>query len=131
MADQFQIELVSPEKKVTSAKAVSVVLPGMEGDMTALPNHSTFLTSLRPGVLTVNATDAVHEYVVTGGFAEICGSTTTVLAERAILKKEITKEFLEALIEEAEEAFGAADSERKSDAGLRLNDIRKLEELFG
>ncbi len=131
MVDEIQIELVSPEKKIASSTATSIILPGMEGDMTALPNHSTFLTSLRPGILTINAVDGVHEYLVTGGFAEISGLTTTVLAERAIPKEEITKEFLNALIIEAEEEYGTADGQRKSGAGLRLNDILKLDELFG
>ena len=61
MADEIQIELVSPEKKIASTTAASIILPGMEGDMMALPNHSTFLTSLRPAILTINATDGVHE----------------------------------------------------------------------
>ena len=52
MAEEHIIfHLVSPERKLASFDAKSVVIPGMEGDITLLPNHADFLTSLRPGTV--------------------------------------------------------------------------------
>ena len=53
MADTMQFDLVAPERKLASLEATSVQIPAMDGDMTALPNHAPFLTTLRPGILRV------------------------------------------------------------------------------
>ena len=99
----LKFDLVSPEKKLASLEAVSVIIPGAEGDMTALPNHAMFLTTLRPGILKVNKIDGVEEYLVTGGFAEISKTGASVLAENSMLKQEVTSDFLATLLSEAEE----------------------------
>jgi len=41
MADMVQFDLVSPEKKLASVEATMVELPGMEGDLAAMPNHAS------------------------------------------------------------------------------------------
>ena len=71
MADTLKFELVSPERKLASADAQSVTVPGIAGDMTAMPNHAPFLTTMRPGVVTVRDGASETDYVVTGGFAEV------------------------------------------------------------
>ena len=47
MADTMQFELVSPERKLASSAASSIQIPGINGDLTAMPNHAPFLTTLR------------------------------------------------------------------------------------
>jgi len=71
MADTMQFDLVSPERRLASAQVASVQIPGADGDMTAMPDHAPTITTLRPGILTVDGPDGQSEYVVTGGFAEI------------------------------------------------------------
>ncbi|MBF9034145.1 F0F1 ATP synthase subunit epsilon [Rhodobacterales bacterium HKCCE2091] len=105
MADTMQFDLVSPERRLASIEARSVQIPGAEGDLTAMADHAPLITTLRPGVLRVEADSGeVTEYVVTGGFADVSGSTTTVLAERAVPKSEATSEVIEGYIAEAREA---------------------------
>ncbi len=86
MADTLQFDLVSPERKLASVAATAVTIPGMGGDLTAMPNHAPFLTTLRPGVVKVVSAGQTAEYVVTGGFAEISPTAATVLAESAVLR---------------------------------------------
>ena len=83
MADTLKFELVSPERKLASAEADAVTIPGMEGDLTAMPAHAPFLTTLRPGFVVVRNGANQTRYFVTGGFAEVSDRGLTVLAESA------------------------------------------------
>jgi F-type H+-transporting ATPase subunit epsilon len=127
MADTFQFDLVSPERMLASVKATRAQIPGMEGDFTALPNHAPFLTTLRPGIVQVTASDgAVMAFFVTGGFAEVSPEATSVLAERAVPREEVRPEMLADLEREAQAALEAAPYEQRIAAGQRLNDVRSL-----
>lgn len=101
MADTMQFDLVSPERALASLPATAVQLPGAEGDMTAMPDHSPVITTLRPGIVRVSSPDGDAEFIVTGGFAEITASGTSVLAERAIPTQEVTEEILNDFLREA------------------------------
>ena len=130
MAENITFHLVSPERKLASIEAKSVTVPGLEGDMTVLPNHARFLTSLRPGMLLVNSMEGAEEFLVTGGFAEIVDSVATVLAEKSIPKSEIKKEFIMNLISEAEDESSRVTDKRKALVDLRLNDLKTIYEQF-
>ena len=130
MAEHITFHLVSPERKLASVDAKSVVIPGIEGDITLLPNHADFLTSLRPGILVVEDSTTIQEFLVTGGFVEVSESIATVLAETAVPKSEANGTFLAHFIEEAEEEVSNSTEKQRSRADLRLNDLRTLADLL-
>ena len=107
MADAFQFDLVSPERRLATVQATAVMIPGVEGDMTVMAGHSPTITSLRPGVLRVEGEGGARDYVVTGGFAEIA-DTVTVLAERSLPREDVTQEIMDAWVEEVAEAHRSA-----------------------
>ncbi len=80
----MQFELVSPERRLASREVRAVRIPGADGDLTAMEGHSPVITSLRPGILTIESDGGEESFAVTGGFAEIGPEGTTVLAERAL-----------------------------------------------
>lgn len=125
MAETMQFDLVSPERRLASLQARAVQLPGAEGDMTALPDHSPLITTLRPGIVSVESTEGEKAYVVTGGFAEIGAEATTVLAERAIPVEEVTQDVYNAMIAEAREAHTRAKDVFKNEPGP-VDDAAKL-----
>jgi len=126
MADTFQFDLVSPERKLASVAAERVQIPGAAGDFTAMPNHAPFLTTLRPGVVKVTAGGQVTEYLVTGGFVEVSQTATTVLAEEAVPRAEVTIETLAELQRDAETTLATAAYEGKTAAAQRLRDVLML-----
>ncbi len=130
MADTLQFDLVSPERKLASLEANAVEIPGSEGDFTAMPDHAPFLTTLRPGLLKVKAGSEVSEYVVTGGFVEVSGTSTSVLAEQAVPKGEMTREIYDAMLAEAEEATVGAEGIIKDLADKHLADTRALQDFL-
>ena len=126
MADTMTFDLVSPERKLASVEATSVNIPGMEGDLTAMPNHAAFLTTLRPGIVSVNNGNDVTEYVVTGGFAEVSAEGTSVLAEQALPKAEANAEVMGEVLASVEAALASAAEDTKTAAAQRVNDVKTL-----
>lgn len=126
MADTMQFDLVSPERRLASVRANEVRIPGAEGDMTAMPDHAPLITTLRPGVLRVSGPQGDAAYVVTGGFAEISGEGTSVLAERAMPVAEATAADFDALIGLATEAAAKAAADGKDAADKLLADLQAL-----
>ena len=131
MADMMQFDLVSPERKLVSTEAERVQVPGMEGDMTALPNHSPLMTTLRHGVVSVTAGGTTEDYVVTGGFAEISPAGTSILAEEALPKADVTRDWLDAKLKAAEGEIEIAEGDAKIAAGIRLNDLKAVAGQLG
>lgn len=125
MADTVQFDLVSPERRLSSAQVTSVQIPGADGDMTAMAGHAPTITTLRPGLLSTDGPDGSSEYVVTGGFAEISADGISVLAERAIPKADVTKEDHDAMVKEAEEALAKAKEAFANEPGP-VDDAAKL-----
>lgn len=125
MADQFQFDLVSPERRLASLRASSVVIPGSEGDLTAMAGHTPTILSLRPGVLRVDVDGSTEEFVVTGGFAEI-GDGVTVLAERALPRGEVTRDIVNAWVADAHAAYKAARERGEAEHQGVADDAAKL-----
>ena len=111
----MQVDVVSPEKLLFSSEAVSVEIPGSDGDMTAMANHAPLITTLRPGILRVVQEKGASEYVVTGGFAEL-GETVSVLAEKAVLKADFDREMFDELVTAAQTALDSARASMAGDA---------------
>ncbi|MFY9212857.1 MAG: F0F1 ATP synthase subunit epsilon [Aestuariivita sp.] len=124
MADTIQFDLVSPERSLASLEVNAVQIPGADGDMTAMPDHAPLITTLRPGLLKVQAPGATSEYVVFGGFAEIGANGISVLAEKAVPVAEMTRAELDAMISEARAAVDAAKA--SDEAHTFVDDAVKL-----
>jgi F-type H+-transporting ATPase subunit epsilon len=129
MAEPFQFELVSPERLLVSEKVESVVIPGTEGEMTVMANHAPVMTTIKPGVVTVNPVSGEKErYVVFGGFADILPTGCTLLAESAVSVKNIDKAEIARRIQEAREDLAdAKDHAARTKAEEFLNQLTTLE----
>ncbi len=126
MAGNLQFDLVSPERKLASVQASEVMIPGADGDMTAMEGHAPTITTLRPGLLRAVTTEGVKSYVVTGGFAEIGAANVTVLAERAVPVEEATGTVLDDILAEARSLAAIALPEDKNAAEKAVNDVLAL-----
>ena len=126
MSGLMQFDLVSPEAALVSMEIISVEIPGAEGDFTAMPQHAPLITSLRPGFLRVNSNDETKEYVVTGGFVEINATSTSVLAEQAFNKENVTKDIIDELVNDAEKALANCGEDSRDALEKRLYDTKSL-----
>jgi len=126
MADSLQFELVSPERLLASVAATAVRIPGAEGDLTAMPLHAPTISTLRPGILSVDSAEGTEEFVVTGGFAEITAETCSVLAESAVKRADATAEFLEGALEQARAAQDGAEGAAADVANKLVADLEAI-----
>jgi F-type H+-transporting ATPase subunit epsilon len=132
MADSFAFELVSPERRLAAADAAAVTIPGVAGDLTAMPNHAPYLTTLRPGTVTVtSAGGSVTRYFVSGGFAEVSPTGVSILAEEASEAGALPRDLMDRLVADAERALATVAEDGKAAAALRLNDLRFAAGLAG
>ena len=131
MADIMNFDLVSPERSLASFVATEVQIPGSEGDMTVMLNHAPILTTLRPGVLSVSGADGVSEYVITGGFAEVTAEGVTVIAERAMVRSEVTQADMDGIVSLAQVALDGSN-EATQDAAIKGHaDVVNLAAILG
>ena len=111
MADKLHFSLVSPEAELFSGEVDQVDIPGSEGDLGILPNHSPLMAAIRTGAITVYTDGAETKYLVQGGFADVTAAGLTVLAEKASLLSDIDPETLQSDIDAATKALAELDGE--------------------
>ncbi len=62
-----------------------VEIPGTLGDFGVLPGHAPFISTIRPGVVSVHVTPSeTNKIFVVGGIAEVNPASCTILAEQVI-----------------------------------------------
>jgi F-type H+-transporting ATPase subunit epsilon len=130
MADTMQFDLVSPEKSLVSGQATEVLIPGTEGDLTAMPGHAPTITTLRPGFLRFTADGTTAEYLVVGGFAEINATGVSVLAEKAYARAGASKAELQTVLSEAEERRAAHTGTERDFSDRFVADLVHMLELM-
>ena len=112
MAGTLQFDLVSPERLILSEPVEMVIVPGVEGDFGALPEHSNLISLIRPGVLYVYKDGRQSDRIfIGGGFAEVTAAGCTVLAEEAMPIGEIDRAAAERAIADAREDVEDAKDE--------------------
>ena len=98
MADNFKLEIISPEKIIFSDNVTMVTLPSYEGDMSVLKFHISIITFLRPGIIKIQKNDeSFEEFFVQDGTVEYFNDSLVVLSASAINVKNVSKEFLDNL----------------------------------
>lgn len=119
------IEIVTPEKKVYTAEAKSVIVPTTTGEIDILPGHQPLVTQVEPGEIAVeSANGSVEHLAIDKGYAEVIGDRISVLTEAAIDVQAIDLSAVEAARERAEQALAEAEKENLDPA-----EIEQLENL--
>jgi F-type H+-transporting ATPase subunit epsilon len=124
----LHFELVSPEKLLFSGDVEQVDVPGAEGDFGVLAGHASFVTTLRPGILTVHGPGGVQKIVVLGGFAEVSADGLTVLADVAEAVESIDRNILEQRIKELEQRIEETEAGSELDKMIaRLDHFKEVD----
>jgi len=89
MADQLQLEVVTPERRLLSEQVNSVTVPGRGGELGILPGHAPLISDLQTGVLAYDEAGTTFQLHVSGGFVEVNADRVSVLAEIAERPDEI------------------------------------------
>lgn len=117
MSEGFLFELILPEKTKFSGEISRVSLPGSEGVLTVMKQHTPLTTTLIPGILQfVSVKGEEFSYVVFEGVVRVTPSCCIVLTEDATLTSEFDSSELEKRIERAREELdsGLSDEHRSA-----------------
>ena len=129
MSDSFNLEIVNPEKLFLSLDNVSeVVVPAFEGDMGILKDHISIISFLKPGIVKVFTGNEVKELYVEDGIIEFSQNSLSILTSRIIDIKEIKKDDLSSMINEANEALRDEnlDDQKRFLANQKINVLNRL-----
>lgn len=110
MAETFQLEIVTPEKKVVETTVEEVQIPGKNGYLGILPGHAPLITELSVGEITFRENATEQRLAVAWGFAEILPNKVTILAETAERPTEIDVDRARQAKERAEQRLTSGDT---------------------
>jgi F-type H+-transporting ATPase subunit epsilon len=129
---KLHFDLVSPERLLISEEVDQVDVPGSEGDFGVLPGHAPAMTTLKPGVLTVQQQGkGIEKYFVRGGFAEVTHTGLTVLAEEAMPLAELDGTLDQRIKDAEEDVADAKDDATRRRAQEQLDQLRELKAALG
>jgi len=89
MAQQLQLEVITPERRVLAESVSMVTVPGLGGELGILPGHTALISQLQTGVLSYVQEGKTFQLHVSGGFVEVRDDNVSVLAEIAERPEEI------------------------------------------
>jgi F-type H+-transporting ATPase subunit epsilon len=125
MADRFQLEIVTPDRRVVKDSAEEMQIPGRSGYLGILAGHAPLITELAVGEISYQSNGYTERFAVAWGFAEVLPDKVTILAETAERAEEID-------VARATEARDRADAKLKSgspdvDYSRALNALQRAE----
>lgn len=110
----FHLKIVTSKQALLDQEAEFVMVRTIVGDMGILPNHSPFVSELAIGEMKVRANGQDEFYYVSGGFLEISKqNVVTILADEAMLAKDIDVEHARRELQIAEERMKKVQEDRE------------------
>jgi len=104
----IHVEIVTPLALAHSAEAREVRAPGFHGEFGVLPQHTNFLSVVRPGVVTIVTDSGSTRFVVGRGFVEAGPDRLTLLTELCEPVEGIDKAAAQQQLDAAEKTLGSA-----------------------
>jgi F-type H+-transporting ATPase subunit epsilon len=114
MSTTIKLEIATPEAMVYSDDVEMVTIPGVEGQMGVLPDHTRLMTYLVPGEMIVRKNGKDTFLAVGEGLVEVTNTRISIATNMAI---------------EAEKIDEAAAEEARQRAAARLQEKLSTEEV--
>ena len=111
MDENFNIEIVSPEKKIFAEKVKSITIPSFEGEMTILYDHISIITFLRPGIVNIN--ENKKKYFVEEGTVEFSKNNLTILSSTIIDLESLSKDLISSMVEDSKKELNQENLDDK------------------
>ena len=103
MREQFNLEIVSPEKSFLKKDNVTeVVVPAFEGEMGILKDHISIISFLKPGIVKVTSGSEEENFYVDDGIVEFKDNSLSILTSNIFNIKNSDKVKLQEMVKQAE-----------------------------
>jgi F-type H+-transporting ATPase subunit epsilon len=104
------LKVLTPEHELLDEPVEQVTAQGALGQFGVLPEHTTYLTALDPGILVYRTTGGGEgRLAVKGGYAEVKNDVMTVLADDAIPVEDVDPSAARAELQRATAALAERD----------------------
>lgn len=88
-AIKIKFKIVTPERTVSEIEVDQVTLPVLDGQVTILPGHRSYIAALKAGEIMAKVDGKEILLVTSGGFIEFADNSLVVLADTAEAASEI------------------------------------------
>ena len=103
MSDQFNLEIVSPEKSFLKKDNVTeVVVPAFEGEMGILKDHISIISFLKPGIVKIMSGSEEENFYVDDGIVEFKDNSLSILTSNIFNIKNSDKAKIQEMVKQAE-----------------------------
>lgn len=75
----FHVAVTKVDEALFSGEAALVIVPGIEGEMTIMPEHEAFISPLKEGTVTVRVGEENREFPIEKGLLEVSNNQATIL----------------------------------------------------
>jgi F-type H+-transporting ATPase subunit epsilon len=116
---KIHFKIVTPERIVFDDEINQATLPVTDGEVTILPNHRSYIASLKAGEIMLKKAGEEISLATAGGFLEFNDNKLTVLADRAERAEEID-------VTRAEEARKRAEELKTQKVGMDEADYARV-----
>ena len=103
MPDSLRLVIVTPERTLLDEPVSALRFPLYDGDIGILPGRLPLIGRLGTGELKLTSSSGERRFFIDGGFAQVQGSTVSLLTHRAVPIEDLT-------VAEAEKQLAAAQS---------------------
>ncbi len=109
MANTITVEIVDADEHIFSGEGVLITASASQGEVGIMHGHMPFLSSLKPGHVTIKqADDNEINLFVSGGFIEVQPNHVTILADTAERAEDLDEKMAEEAKREAQDALRSA-----------------------
>ncbi len=103
MSEQFNLEIVSPEKSfLKKGNVTEVVVPAFEGEMGILKDHISIISFLKPGIIKIISGSEEENFYVDDGILEFKDNSLSILTSNIFDIKKSDKIKIQEMIKQAE-----------------------------
>ena len=113
MEQNFNLEIISPEKILLTEKVSSVTIPSFEGLMGILKDHISLVTFLRPGFVETQTDKGSDKFFVEDGIVEFNNNYLLILSSSAVNVKNLSKNQIDKMIYDSTETLSKKDIKDK------------------
>jgi len=103
MAITMKLNIVSAEQEIYSDLSEMVIVPGTDGDLGIMPQHTQLISTLKPGEVIVTKQGGDRESIyISGGILEVQPHIVTILSDTALRAGDLDEERAQQAKEHAE-----------------------------
>tara|TARA_A100001011_G_scaffold400237_1_gene513428 strand:+ start:12159 stop:12551 length:393 start_codon:yes stop_codon:yes gene_type:complete len=128
MSDDFNLEIIAPDKKIFSSNVGEVVIPSFEGQMTILKDHIPIITFLRPGFVEIKNHNESLKFFIEEGTVEFLNNKMLILTTSAKSLKDFDNTKVSEMIKIVEKAIEAKNlsDKQKYILSYKLSSLKEI-----